>query len=77
MVNQKNRAMARMMLVSGRYAFRVANARYQLGRGVRALAETHQRLGERLVGVHGDVAGDVVKNVRLGQVIQFVVHGGW
>ena len=39
---------------------------------MRAFAKAHQRLGEMLVGVHGNVAGDVVENIGLGQVIQLV-----
>ena len=37
-----------------------------------ALAEAHQRIGELPVGVHGDVAGDVVEDVGLGQVVHAV-----
>ncbi len=41
------------------------------------LAEPDQRAGKGRVGVHGDVAGDVVKDVGLGQVLQrlAVAHG--
>ena len=51
---------------------RAANARRHLSGRVRAFAKSHQRLGEMLVGVHGDVAGDIVENIRLRQVIQLV-----
>ena len=37
---------------------------------MRALAESHQSLREVRIGVHGDVPGDVVEDVRLRQVIQ-------
>ncbi len=37
---------------------------------MRALAEPHQRFRKVRVGVHRDVSGDVVENVRLRQVIQ-------
>ena len=50
----------------------IPNARHQIGRRVSALPETHQRLSEMLVGVHWNVAGDVVENVGLGQVIEVV-----
>ena len=39
---------------------------------MRALAETHQRFREMLVRMHGDVAGDVVKNIGLRQIIQLI-----
>ena len=64
MVNQKNRAMARMML--GR------DAGGHLGCRVRAFAETDQRLGEGFVGMHGDVAGDVVEDVGFGEIVELV-----
>ena len=73
MVNQKKRAIARMMLVSD--ATRSAGSRISADQrrgGVRALAESHQRLGKVLVGVHRHVAGDVVENIRLRQVVQLI-----
>ena len=44
----------------------------ELRRRVRAFAEAHQRVGEVPVGVHRHVAGDVVEDVRLGQVVELV-----
>jgi hypothetical protein len=48
--------------------------------GVRTFAETDQRLGEGFVGMHGDVAGDVVKDVRFGEIVELIgvadVYGG-
>src|SRR5450432_1111371 len=41
----------------------------QLRRRVRASTDTDQCLSESGVGVHGNVACDVVKDVRLGQVV--------
>ena len=43
-----------------------------LDRRVGAIAEAHQRVGEGLLGVHRDVAGDVVEDVGLGQVVHLV-----
>src|SRR5450755_4722972 len=61
--------------------FRIADSRNQAGGRVRAPAETHQRLREMLIGMHGDVAGDVVENIGLRQVIKLVRaadgDGGW
>ena len=51
---------------------RVADSGDHFRRRVRAIAETHQRIGEILVGVHGNVAGDVVENVRFGKIVQLV-----
>src|ERR1022692_4373416 len=44
----------------------------ELGGCMRALTETHQRFREKLVGVHGYVSGDVVKDIGLWQIIQLV-----
>ena len=41
-------------------------------RGDGALAEAHQGVGELPVGVHGDVAGDVVEDVGFRQVVHAV-----
>src|SRR5579859_5955841 len=51
---------------------RTTNARCYLGRCVRAFPESHQGLGKVRVGVHGDVPGDVVENVRLRQIVELV-----
>ena len=72
-MNQKKRAIALMMLVRRRTrscSSRIAGDQFR--RRVRALAEADQRLGERAVGVHRHVAGDVVEDVRLGQVVELV-----
>ena len=50
----------------------VADARGDLRGGDGAFAETHQGIGELPVGVHGDVAGDVVEDVRFRQVVHVV-----
>jgi len=55
-----------------RARFRVANARNKIRGRVRAFAETHQCLGEILVGVHGNMAGDVVENVGFGKIVELV-----
>ncbi len=52
--------------------FTVADAGGDFYRGMGALAEAHQRLGEVLVGVHGDVAGHVVEDIGLGKIVQAV-----
>ena len=49
---------------------RIADFRNQCGGGMRALAESDQRFREVRIGVHGDVPGDVVENIRFRQVIQ-------
>ena len=47
------------------------------GGPLRELPEAHQRVGEGAVGVHRDMAGDVVEDVRLGEVVERVAvpHG--
>ena len=73
MVNQKKRAIALMMLVSRAHvSLLIAHSGHQFGRGVGALAEAHQRLGEGRIGMHRNVARDVVEDVRFGQVVQLV-----
>ncbi len=77
-VNQKKRAIARMLLVRRRMrscSSGIADA--SVGRGARALAEAHQRVGEGAVGVHRHVAGDVVEDVGLGQVLEASCRRGW
>src|SRR5207302_10477941 len=39
---------------------------------VRAFSKADQRLSEMPVGVHGDMARDVMENIRLGKVVQLV-----
>ena len=66
MVNQKNRASALKMLVTRRIcSCSSLMPADDLRRGVGAVAEAHQGVGEGPVGVHRHVAGDVVKDVRL------------
>ena len=55
----------------------VLDAGGDLDRGVGAIAEAHQGVGEGLLGVHRDVAGDVVEDVGLGQVVHLVDRDGW
>ena len=59
------------MLVMRRICSRSSrDARHDLGRRMGAITEAHQRVGKGPVGVHRDVAGDVVEDVRLGQVVE-------
>src|SRR5690242_8557048 len=39
---------------------------------MRTFTKTHQRVGECSIGVHRHMASNVVENIRLGQVIEFV-----
>ena len=59
----------------------VANARRDLRRGMRAVSKANEGFGEFRVGVHGDVAGDVVEDVGFRQVVQRLQgahrYGGW
>ncbi len=48
----------------------VAKIAGPLGRGAGALAEEDQRVRKRLVRVHRHVAGDVVEDVRLGEIVE-------
>src|SRR5438309_171778 len=48
----------------------VGEARDDLRCGVGALTEPHQGVGEGGIGVHWDVAGDVVEDVGFGQVVE-------
>lgn len=69
MVNQKKRAMAVIMLL--RRAKRSCSSRRPATRSTAVcLAEADQSFGEGGVGVHGNVPGDVVKDVGLGQVVE-------
>ena len=43
------------------------------GGGMCAVAEANEGIGEVRVGMHRDVSGDVVKDVRFRQVIQLVM----
>src|SRR5690349_21355518 len=51
---------------------RIANGRYTLRGGVGTFSETHQRVRERPISVHRDVARDVMKDVGFGQVVQTI-----
>ena len=37
---------------------------------MRALAKAHQRLGERPVRMHRNMAGDIVEDVRFGKIVE-------
>ena len=70
-MNQKNRASALKMLVTRRIcSCSSVMPADDLRRRVGAVAEAHQRIGERAIGVHRHVAGDIVEDVRLGQVVE-------
>src|ERR1041385_8546035 len=45
---------------------RVLNAGGDLDRCMRTIAESYERVGKRLFGMHGHVSGDIVKDIGLG-----------
>src|SRR5262249_49612928 len=55
-----------------RLLVRVLDFANDLRRRMRAVAELDERVGERLIRVHRHMARDVVKDVRLGKVIELV-----
>lgn len=72
MVNQKNRAIALMMLVRQRTRPDSPLISRTTSTAVCALAEADQRLRELRVRMHRYVTCDVVKDVGFGQVIQLI-----
>ena len=63
-----------MMLVSRARVPLVRDAGGHLGRGMRAVAEPHQRIGEPPLSMHRNMPRHVVENVRLRQVVQLVLR---
>ena len=49
----------------------------QIRGGMGAVSESHERLGERPIRVHGNVTRNVVKDVGFGKVVESGRSGGW